>query len=72
MNRRDMNVAILCDIEPFSPYVNRRFVETYHLHLAGSKISAYFPLICSGRQARKSNGPMRVVSNPHITRIPAG
>jgi hypothetical protein len=28
-----MNVAIFWDIEPCSPYVNRRFGGTYHLHL---------------------------------------
>jgi hypothetical protein len=30
-----MNVAIFWDIAPCNPYVNRRFVETYHLHVQG-------------------------------------
>jgi hypothetical protein len=32
-----MNVTILWDIAPCSPYVNRRFKGTYHLHLQGRK-----------------------------------
>jgi hypothetical protein len=32
-----MNVAIVWDIAPCSPYVNRRFEEAYHLHLQGRK-----------------------------------
>jgi hypothetical protein len=31
------NVATFWDIPPCSPYVNRRFRGTYHLHLQGSK-----------------------------------
>jgi hypothetical protein len=32
-----MNVAILWDIAPASPYVNPRFGGTYHLNLQGQK-----------------------------------
>jgi hypothetical protein len=32
-----MNVAIFWDLAPCSPYVNRRFGGTYHLHLQGRK-----------------------------------
>jgi hypothetical protein len=32
-----MNVAIFWDIEPCSPYVDRRFGGTYHLHFQGRK-----------------------------------
>jgi hypothetical protein len=28
-----MNVAVVWDIAPFIPYVNRRFGGSYHLHL---------------------------------------
>jgi hypothetical protein len=35
-----MNVAIFWDIAPCSPYVNRRFGETYHLHIQGRKTAA--------------------------------
>jgi hypothetical protein len=31
------NVAIFWDIAPCTPYVNRRFGGTYHLHLQGRK-----------------------------------
>jgi hypothetical protein len=30
-----INAAALLDIAPYSPYVNRRFGVTYHLHLQG-------------------------------------
>jgi hypothetical protein len=33
-----MNAAIFWDIAPCSPYVNRRFRRTYHLHLQGLAI----------------------------------
>jgi hypothetical protein len=32
-----MNVAIFWDMALYNPYVNRRFGETYHLHLQGVK-----------------------------------
>jgi hypothetical protein len=32
-----MNVAIIWDIAPCGPYVNRCFEGTYHLHLHGPK-----------------------------------
>jgi hypothetical protein len=32
-----MNVSIFWDVAPCSPYVHRRFVETYHLHLQSRK-----------------------------------
>jgi hypothetical protein len=32
-----MNVAIFWDIQSCSPYVNRRFGGTFHLHLQGRK-----------------------------------
>jgi hypothetical protein len=32
-----MNVAIIKDIAPCSPYINRRFGGTYHLHHQGKK-----------------------------------
>jgi hypothetical protein len=31
------NVIVFWDISPCSPYVNRRFGGTYHLHLQGRK-----------------------------------
>jgi hypothetical protein len=37
-----MDVAIFWDIAPCSPYVNRRFGRTYHLHLHG-RWSSYVP-----------------------------
>jgi hypothetical protein len=37
--KEHLNVAILWDMPPQSPYVNRRFGGTYHLHLQG-RISA--------------------------------
>jgi hypothetical protein len=33
-----MNIAVFWDIAPCSPYVNRRFGETYHLQLQDRKI----------------------------------
>jgi hypothetical protein len=32
-----INIVIFRDIAPCSPYVNRRFGGTYHLHLQGLK-----------------------------------
>jgi hypothetical protein len=32
-----MNVAIFWDIAPCNPYMNHRFVGTYHFHLQGRK-----------------------------------
>jgi hypothetical protein len=32
-----VNIAILSDTAPRSPYVNQRFIGTYHLHLPGKK-----------------------------------
>jgi hypothetical protein len=34
-----MKVPIFCDIEPCSPYINQRFVGTYHVYLQGRKLA---------------------------------
>jgi hypothetical protein len=34
-----MNAAIFWDIAPCSPYVERRFRGTYHLHLQGKELA---------------------------------
>jgi hypothetical protein len=34
-----MDVAIFWNIAQCSPYVNRRFGETYHLHIQGRKLA---------------------------------
>jgi hypothetical protein len=38
VNGKILNVALFWDIAPCSPYVNRLFRGTYHLHLHGRKL----------------------------------
>jgi hypothetical protein len=64
-----MNVAIIWDIAPRSPRVNRSFGGTYHLHLHGRTTTE---LETSVQQVVRQRNSLHLTCQAYITGIPAG